>query len=208
MDHYYQPVGFAHEIFQKRYALHEHETWAEACERVGHHVASAEHGDLLIKYQKIFAEMLKKNLFIPGGRIWYGSGRPKGQLLNCFVIPSEDSREGWGKSTSDMIIITGTGGGLGINCSPVRPRGSVINGSGGSATGAVSLMEIFNAAGEVIKAGGGRRTALMLALNLNHGDIQEFLDKKLDLKQLNNANISVIFNENPENFFSKINAQD
>lgn len=127
-----------------------------------------------------------------------------GQMLNCFVIDTEDSREGWGKTVSDMIVICGTGGGLGINCSPIRPNGMPINGTGGVATGAVSFMEIINSAGEVIKAGGGRRTALMLCLNIDHGDIQEFLDKKLDLGKLNNANVSVVFNENPENFFQLV----
>lgn len=200
----YDPQGLALDIFKKRYALHEHESWVEACDRVASHIATAENGELVSTWRSKFFDVLATNLFMPGGRIMYGSGRPKGQLMNCFVIPTSDSREGWGKTASDMIIICGTGGGLGINTTPVRPRGSVINGTGGVATGAVSLFEIINAAGEVIKAGGGRRTALMFALGLNHGDIEEFLDKKLDLKQLNNANVSVWFDENPEIFFNKV----
>lgn len=203
-DHVYDPQGLALDIFRKRYALHEQETWLEACSRVGDAIASAEYGEQVPKFRAEFHDVLSKNLFMPGGRIWYGSGRPKGQLLNCFVVPTSDSREGWGKTVSDMIVICGTGGGLGTNCSPIRPRNSPINGSGGRATGSVSLMEIIDAAAEVIKAGGGRRTALMLALNLNHGDIEEFLDKKLDLKKLNNANVSVVFNDSPEEFFDRV----
>jgi ribonucleoside-diphosphate reductase alpha chain len=201
----YEPQGLALEIFKKRYTLHSNETWAEACIRVANHVAEAESGINVVKYRSEFLDILQQNLFSPGGRIWYGSGRPRGQLLNCFVVGSvEDSREGWGRTVSDMIVIAGTGGGAGFNFSPIRPRGSVIAGTGGQATGAVSLMEIINSAGEVIKAGGGRRTALMFALNLDHGDLPEFLDKKLDLKQLNNANVSVWLNENPEEFFRKV----
>src|SRR5579885_1543959 len=200
----YNPQGLALELFKKRYALHESESWSEACERVGSHVAMAENGDNVPKYRQLFSDILKTNLFMPGGRIWYGSGRPKGQLLNCFVVPTEDSREGWGKTVSDMIVICGTGGGLGVNFSPIRPRGSAINGSGGTATGSVSLMEIINSGGEVIKAGGGRRAALMFCLNLDHGDLEEFLDKKLDLEELNNANVSVVFNDNPEDFFKLV----
>lgn len=200
----YEPRGLALDIFKKRYALHENETWEEACDRVANHVAAAEQGDQVVLWRQLFSSALKNNFFMPGGRIWYGSGRPKGQLLNCFVINTSDSREGWAKSIHDMIIICGTGGGLGLNPSPIRPRGSTISGHSGTATGAVSLMEIINAAGEQIKAGGGRRTALMLALELSHGDIQEFLDKKLNMHQLNNANISVIFDENPEEFFKAV----
>lgn len=201
---YFKPTGLGEEIFKSRYAIHENETWEEACDRVSSHVAMAEDGEARIKFSHDTKEILKKNLFMPGGRIFYGSGRARGQLLNCFVIPTDDSREGWGKTVSDMIVISGTGGGVGINCSPVRPRGSEIKGTGGKSTGSVSLMEIVNAAGEVIKAGGGRRTALMLALDITHGDLVEFLDKKLDLSMLNNANISVIFNDDPEVFFDKV----
>lgn len=202
----YEPAGFALEIFKKRYARHEGESWVEACDRVATHVAAAETNGHIAEYRELFGDVLKQNLFFPGGRIWYGSGRPKGQLLNCFVIPTKDSREGWGKTASDTIVISGTGGGVGTNYSPIRPRNSKISGTGGVATGAVSLMRGINAFGEEMKAGGGRRVALMMALNINHGDIVEFLDAKLDLQKLNNANVSTIFEDNPEDFFALVKA--
>ena len=202
----YEPKGFALEIFKKRYARHEGETWQEACDRVATHIAAAETNGHIAQFQKEFGDILKRNLFFPGGRIWYGSGRPKGQLLNCFVIPTKDSREGWGRTASDTLIISGTGGGVGTNYSPVRPKKSSIAGVEGAASGAVSLMRGINAFGEEMKGGGGRRVALMMALNINHGDIVEFLDAKLDLKKLNNANVSTIFDEDPEDFFALVKA--
>jgi ribonucleoside-diphosphate reductase alpha chain len=205
MNHdYYEPQGLALDIFRKRYAITEHETFAEACDRVAYHVAQAEQGENIAKWRGQFSEALKRNLFFPGGRIMFGSGRPKGQLLNCFVIPTQDSREGWGKTTSDMIVISMTGGGVGTNYSPIRPRNSKVNGTGGEATGAVSLMRGINSFGEEIKGGGGRRVALMMTLRHDHGDIVEFLDAKLDLGKLNNANVSVNFEEDAEIFFEKV----
>lgn len=123
---------------------------------------------------------------------------------NCYVVPTEDSREGWGKTVSDTIVISGTGGGVGCNFSPSRPRGQKIRGTGGESTGAVSEMEMVNGVGNTIKAGGGRRVALMFCLSLSHGDIVEFLDKKLDKDVLNNANVSVVFDEDPEEFFELV----
>ncbi len=190
----FQPKGLGDTIFKQRYAQGESESWEAACRRVATHVAKSENGSRP-KWEGRFYEKLSESLFVAGGRIWYGSGRAKGQLLNCFVVPTDDSREGWGQTIKDMLIISGTGGGVGINCSPVRPRGTPIRGTGGEATGAVSLMEIINQTGEVIKAGGGRRTALMLCLDYNHGDIMEFLDAKLDLGRLNNANVSVLVDD-------------
>ncbi len=189
MNDIYEPKGFAETIFRQRYAIKDDETFLEACERVASHVAQAENGKR-DKWTERFVEVLSQNRFIPGGRIWYGAGRAKGQLLNCFVVPTADSREGWAQAVSDMLIISGTGGGVGMNFSPVRPRGTPIRGTGGEATGAVSLMEVINQTGEVIKAGGGRRTALMMCLRYDHADVLEFMQRKFNKMDLDGDGIS------------------
>jgi ribonucleoside-diphosphate reductase alpha chain len=189
-------------IFNERYAFYPGESWAQASQRVAEHIARNERD--FIRWSDVFYRQISDGKFMPGGRIWYGSGRPTGQLLNCFVIPTEDSREGWARSVGENIIIAGTGGGVGANYSPIRPRGTEIKGTGGYATGAVSLMRIENAALTEIKDGGGRRAARMMCLNINHPDIEEFLSAKLDKNQLNNANVSVVFNEDPEIFFNAV----
>jgi ribonucleoside-diphosphate reductase alpha chain len=203
----FEPTEFGRKIYAERYAFNDgKETWEEGCSRVAKHVATAETNGLVKTCYETFYQELISGRFYPGGRIWYGSGRPKGQLLNCFVTPNpHDSREGWGSLLSDMIVISGTGGGVGSNYSTIRPRGSEIRGHSGKATGAVSLMRIVDAAGEVIRAGGGRRTALMMALNHDHPDLLEFMDTKLDDNALTNANVSVVFmNESPEAFLRKV----
>lgn len=190
----YEPQGFAKTIFSQRYAINQEESFSEACQRVANHIAVAENGSRE-KWSERFYEMMVNNRFIPGGRIWYGSGRMKGQLLNCFVVPSEDSREGWGKTVSDMLVISGTGGGVGINFSPVRPRGTPIRGTGGESTGAVSLMEIINETGEVIKAGGGRRTALMMCLRYDHADIMEFMHRKFNKVDMDEETVKQVLTD-------------
>lgn len=191
----YTPTGFAHKIFMDRYAIHSDEGFEQACARVSEYIASAEEGKKRDEYATRFKELLLSNRFSPGGRIWRGSGRVKGQLLNCFVVPAEDSREGWGQALKDITIISGTGGGVGINFSDIRPRGSKIRGTGGEATGAVSLMMAINGVADVIREGGGRRSALMFCLNYDHPDLPEFLSVKLDQKKLTNANISVCIDD-------------
>lgn len=191
----YQPQGLAEIIFRERYAITPDEGWTDASWRLAKHSASVESDELKVPVQEAFFEIIATNKFMPGGRIWYGSGRPRAQLLNCFVVPTHDSREGWGKTISDVIVVSGMGGGVGINCSPIRPRGSRINGTGGVATGAVSLMEMINGVGDVLVSGGGRRLALMLDLNITHPDMPEFLDKKLDRKELKNANVSIVLDK-------------
>lgn len=202
----YEPTGLSAKIFKDRYAIHPDESWDNASRRLSRHVASAENNGTAQKVEEEFYDEIVSNRFMPGGRIWYGAGRPRAQLLNCFVIPTNDSREGWGKTLHDVIVVSGMGGGVGVNCSPIRPRGSAIFGTGGIATGSVSLMEMINAVGDVLVAGGGRRLALMLDLNISHPDMPEFLDKKLDKDQLKNANVSVIIDKrvNSETFVKKV----
>jgi len=188
------------DVFKRSYAIDENETWELGSFRVAEHVAAAETGDLKQKWLRRFYKEIVNNRFMPGGRIWYGSGRPKGQLLNCFVIPAGDSREGWGDLLKESLIISGTGGGVGINFSAIRPRGSEIKGTGGHATGPVSLMRMDNEVGHELVAGGGRRMAKMSCLNVTHPDIWEFLNSKLKDGQLSNTNISVVINFDHDEF--------
>lgn len=110
----------------------------------------------------------------------------------CFVLdPNKDSSEGWGASAYNMIVTSMRGGGCGDDFSDVRPRGSSIAGQRGLAPGAVELMHLIDACAKPVRSGGQRRVALMFSLDLDHPDIEEFLNAKLVLGQLTNANVSV-----------------
>lgn len=191
----YQPQGLPNDIFSQRYTIHPEESWVNASHRLATHVAGAEEGNKKEEIADMFFEEIVSNRFMPGGRIWYGSGRPRAQILNCFALEAKDSREGWGKVLSDTIVISGMGGGVGINCSAIRPRGSKISGTGGIATGAVSLMNMINGVGDELMSGGARRMALMLDLNITHPDMPEFIDAKLNKERLKNANVSIILDK-------------
>jgi len=186
------PEGFSAEIFKQRYAFTEDETWSGMSRRAANQAAKAENPEKLQKYEDKFYSAISQNLFVPGGRILANSGKSDGQLLNCFVLRHNlDSREGWGKLSYEMIVTSMLGGGSGCDFSAVRPRGAVINGCRGSAPGAIELMKLINGAAAPIRAGGNRRVALMFSLDLDHPDIEEFLDAKLIKGQLTYANISV-----------------
>lgn len=201
-DILFSPDDLGIEVFQRSYAYDKDETWEEASLRVARHVAQVEENGLKNKWKDRFYAEIATNRFMPGGRIWYGSGRAKAQLLNCFVISPEnfDSREGWGQLLKESIIISGTGGGVGINFSPIRPNGSEIKGTGGHATGPVSLMRMDDGVGLELVGGGGRRMAKMSCLDINHPDIEEFLNCKLEDGKLSTTNISVVLNFDPDEF--------
>lgn len=188
----FKPEGFSEEIFKLRYAFTETETWPEACERVATQMAKAENPDKQGYYKEKFKNILESNLFVPGGRIWYNSGRVNPQLLNCFVLDHDlDSKEGWGNISKEMIITSMTGGGCGIDFNEVRPNGASINQQRGECPGPIALMELVNNNGNPVRAGGSRRVALMFSLLMTHPDVLEFIDAKLTHGKLQLANISV-----------------
>lgn len=192
MTEKFVPTGFSQTIFRDRYAFTETETWEEACARVANQMAIAEMPEKQQLYREKFSAILSANMFVPGGRIWYNSGRTNPQLLNCFVLdPNKDSKEGWGKSSYNMIVTSMTGGGCGDDFSDVRPRNAPIAGQKGVAPGAVELMRLIDNCADPVRNGGQRRVALMFSLDLDHPDIEEFLNAKLTKGELTHANVSV-----------------
>jgi len=88
--------------------------------------------------------------------------------------------------------ISSVGGGVGMNFSPIRGAAVQPSVVGGESSGAVSLMDVCNGVGDVLRAGGGRRVAMMNCLDYNHPDINEFIDAKLDRKRLTRMRISPV----------------
>lgn len=178
-------------IFEQRYAYPGEKSYQDRCKAIAKHVASAEKDDDKEKWEENFYKILASGDFVPGGRIIFGAGRNKQNMLNCYVLEPEDSVESIGKVVSDMYKISCGGGGVGFNFSKIRPKGDDIQNIKHSAPGSVSVMRMINEIGNHVRAGKNRRTALMAELNVTHPDTLEFLHVKLDLGELTNFNISV-----------------
>ncbi len=82
------------------------------------------------------------------------------------------------------------GGGVGIDISKLRPKGAKVNNAAKHTTGAVSFMELYSMTTGLIGQR-GRRGALMISMDVNHPEIEEFIDIKTDLEKVTKANISV-----------------
>ena len=177
-------------IATSRYFLDEREDWERLSNRVGGEVARAENG-YGSTYQEKFAEVIYNLEFLPGGRILRNTGRPRGSLFNCYVLPVGDSREEIGQWLKDSLILWGEGGGVGCNLSFLRPRGAVIKGVGGTSSGPVSFLEASDAVANTIESGGSRRAAALACMNVSHPDIMEFIDSKMAHGRLSHYNLSV-----------------
>lgn len=140
-------------------------------------------------------ELIEQKKFLFGGRILSNRGmQNKGRKItysNCYVIsPPEDNIESIFEVASKLARTFSYGGGCGIDISKLSPRGAKINNSAKETTGAVSFMELYNLVTGLIGQN-GRRGALMLSLDCNHPDLEEFIDIKTDLDKITKANISI-----------------
>lgn len=187
--------GLSRTIHQERYAHPGEAEWEDTVTRVATYTAQAESDPVTrAKFIEDAKSYIGDLSVIPGGRILTNAGRPDGMLLNCFVIDIDDSREAIGEAVKNYLIISGTGGGVGLSFKKIRPKGTPIIKSGGESSGSVSFMDVINSVADTIKIGGGRRAATMLSLPVDHPDVVEFIHHKMDLGKLNNANVSVEIN--------------
>ncbi|WP_084693087.1 hypothetical protein [Actinomadura atramentaria] len=168
-----QMSRFAADIYRVRYAQ-DGETWPDTVRRVVDTVMRP----LLPDLADQAAEFMGARKFIPGGRYLYAAGRKVNQVNNCFLVRAADSREGWADLTRKAVLTLGTGGGLGVVYSDIRPAGARVKGTGGLATGPISLMKMINDTGRYIRGGGSRRSALWAGLHWDHDDIEEFITAK------------------------------
>lgn len=171
------------------------ETPAELFHRVARAVAQAE---LLLgtareadRWQEAFGGLLTSLDFLPNSPTLMNAGTPLGQLSACFVLPLDDTMESIFGALRAMALVQRSAGGTGFSFSRLRPLGDPVISTGGEASGPVSFMRVFDCATRNIKLGGRRRGANMGVLRVDHPDILEFVDAKLDGTSLANFNLSV-----------------
>jgi ribonucleoside-diphosphate reductase alpha chain len=123
--------------------------------------------------------MLLHQVFSFNSPVWFNVGTSsKQQVSACFILSVDDTMESildWYKE--EGLIFKG-GSGAGLNLSRIRSSKELLS-SGGTASGPVSFMRGADASAGTIKSGGAtRRAAKMVVLDIDHPDVEEFIETK------------------------------
>ena len=102
-------------------------------------------------------------------------GTDRGLPISCFGIDTPDSVRGIGLTNAELMKLTASGGGVGISVSRIRPRGEEISGNGKS-EGVVPWCKIYDSAIIATNQGNVRRGAASVNLDIEHEDVDEFLE--------------------------------
>ncbi|MEU5873697.1 vitamin B12-dependent ribonucleotide reductase [Glycomyces sp. NPDC047369] len=158
----------------------------QVIDRVVHayHVAGEKYGYFATAEDaQVFADeltwLLLHQYFSFNSPVWFNVGTAAPQQVSaCFILSVDDTMESildWYKE--EGMIFKG-GSGAGVNLSKIRASAELLS-SGGNASGPISFMRGADASAGTIKSGGAtRRAAKMVVLDVDHPDIEAFIDTK------------------------------
>ncbi|ASY32456.1 MULTISPECIES: vitamin B12-dependent ribonucleotide reductase [unclassified Streptomyces] len=131
-------------------------------------------------FEHELAYALLHQIFSFNSPVWFNVGTPQPQQVSaCFILSVDDSMESilnWYKE--EGMIFKG-GSGAGLNLSRIRSSKELLT-SGGNASGPVSFMRGADASAGTIKSGGAtRRAAKMVILDVDHPDVENFIETKV-----------------------------
>ncbi|EDY42168.1 ribonucleoside-diphosphate reductase, adenosylcobalamin-dependent [Streptomyces sp. SPB074] len=131
-------------------------------------------------FEHELAHALLHQIFSFNSPVWFNVGTPQPQQVSaCFILSVDDSMESilnWYKE--EGMIFKG-GSGAGLNLSRIRSSKELLT-SGGNASGPVSFMRGADASAGTIKSGGAtRRAAKMVILDVDHPDVEGFIETKV-----------------------------
>ncbi|NJP47559.1 vitamin B12-dependent ribonucleotide reductase [Actinacidiphila epipremni] len=151
-------------------------TYRQAGEKHGY-FASPDEADVF-EHELTYA--LLHQVFSFNSPVWFNVGTAQPQQVSaCFILSVDDSMESildWYKE--EGMIFKG-GSGAGLNLSRIRSSKELLS-SGGNASGPVSFMRGADASAGTIKSGGAtRRAAKMVVLDVDHPDVEAFIETKV-----------------------------
>ena len=160
-------------VLNRGYLLHG-ETIHDAIARIS---GAAAHRLNRPELQERFADIIYKGWMSCSSPIWSNLGTSRGLPISCFGCNIPDSIEGITTKLGEVMMQTKHGGGTSAYFGNLRGRGAAITNNGKS-SGSVSFMKLFDSVMDTVSQGATRRGSFAAYLDIDHPDINEFLQIK------------------------------
>lgn len=160
-------------VLNRGYLLHG-ETIHDAIARIS---GAAAHRLNRPELQERFADIIYKGWMSCSSPIWSNLGTSRGLPISCFGCNIPDSIEGITTKLGEVMMQTKHGGGTSAYFGNLRGRGASITNNGKS-SGSVSFMKLFDSVMDTVSQGATRRGSFAAYLDIDHPDINEFLQIK------------------------------
>jgi ribonucleoside-diphosphate reductase alpha chain len=121
-----------------------------------------------------FYDYMSKGYYSLSSPIWSNFGRERGLPISCFGSYIGDTMVSILEKVAEVGQMTKGGGGTSAYFGALRGRGAAIS-SGGSSTGSIHFMELYDKLMNVVSQGNVRRGSFAAYLPVDHPDIEEFL---------------------------------
>ncbi len=175
-------------ILKERYYRENETCWEDIAWRVAKFIANND------QEESDFYEIISSKKIVPASPFLMNAGTKKPQCFSCFVLPVEDTIESIFKFYADASKVFKWSGGVGVNWSDLRPKGSPLS-SGGVTSGVLSFLNIYNELIDTVSQGGLKKGASICLLSTDHAECTDFIKSKLIEGKYKNFNISPVITD-------------
>lgn len=145
----------------------------------------------VVETEELFFGLMDRLEFLAGMSL-RNAGRKLQQLAACYVLPIEDNMDSIYTTLKHAALLHKTGAGVGYDFSRLRAQNAIVASTGGKSCGPIGFMKLFEfSCRTIVWNAATRRPGNMGILRVDHPDIMDFINAKVDNNELNNFNISV-----------------
>lgn len=146
-----------------------------ALDRIRYIAEHAEHKLGIEGFAEKFYHYMARGYFSLSSPIWSNFGLDRGLPISCFGSYIGDSIHEIMETTAEVGMMSKIGGGTSGYFGDIRPRGSAIKNNGKS-DGSFNFSKLFDTVIDVISQGTSRKGQFAGYIDIEHGDIDEWLD--------------------------------
>lgn len=161
-------TDFGKETLQDRYLL-EGESYQDLFARV-----AAAYGDDEYHAQRLY-DYMSKLWFMPATPVLSNGGTTRGFPISCYLNSVDDSLDGIVKTWNENVWLASRGGGIGTYWGNVRGIGEPV-GLNGKTSGIIPFVRVMDSLTLAISQGSLRRGSAAVYIDINHPEIEEFLE--------------------------------